>query len=196
MREASIAILICALCSTTLLLPAAAAAEPTFMPAERPDNWTCDASGQLVCAGANAGADVDCTIDREHVVACSYTYGQLMGGASPLGLPGEASFSWSVDVEICHKDSSTGITSCSVSSAGGDDTCTWPAAFECVLSLGPNDTTLDPIQLDTGDCYEVTVTPSATATAWTLQQDGSIAEAEHSATGSNADVECALNNGR
>lgn len=182
--------------TTTLLLPAAVASDPVLQPEEQPEDWTCDASGQLVCAGANAGANVDCTVSTEHVVSCEYTYGQIMGGASPLMLPGHVAFSWGVEITTCLTDGGGAPIDCETTTDGGEDTCTWPPVYTCVLSLGPNETPLDPVQLEEDQCYEVHVTPTATATAWTPAEDPALASAEHTATNTHGDVECRLNNGR
>lgn len=63
-----------------LALPGATASDPELMPDERPDDWTRDESGHLVCARANAGANVGCSVSGGHVATCEYTYGQIMGG--------------------------------------------------------------------------------------------------------------------
>lgn len=65
-----------------------------------------------------------------------------------------------------------------------------------MLSLGPNPTTLDPIELEESQCYEVTVTPTASAMAHTSTPEPALASVEHTATNTDADTACRLNQGR
>lgn len=173
---------------------------PSAAAAERPKNWTCDESGQLVCAGADAGGNVDCVLDRtgsdSAEAQCAWTYGQLMGGASPLGLPGEASFTWSATVTICLTHADLQPISCEPFSTSGQATCSWLVLQECIESQGPNPGESALWSISTGQCLLVEVVSSGTAQAWTLSQDEELAHAEHAATGTNAGSACLQNDGR
>lgn len=181
---------------TLTLLPTAVSGV-LIVPDERPNDWTCDASGLYVCAGANAGGDVDCGfVSPPNVAQCSWTFGQIMGGASPLGLPGEASFSWAHTLKVCLTDGALNPISCTESDGAGTDTCAWLPLAECVLSLGPNPGSSDTVALEVGQCLFVEVTASATAEAWTLTAGDPLATALHDATGSDAGTICKQNDGR
>ena len=163
--------------------------------AERPDDWTCDASG-MVCAGANAGASVDCSWIQAGEATCSWTYGQMMGGASPIGLPGEASFTYGATIEVCLTTAGGDPIDCVSETTTGQDGCMWLPATECVVSLGPNPGTSGTWSVATGECLETTVTVWAHAEATTVSGDLALAQAVHDAAGSNAESLCLQNNGR
>ncbi len=173
---------------------------PTVAAAERPKSWTCDDSGQLVCAGADAGAQISCdltrTSDSSADARCSWTYGQLMGGASPLGLPGEAVFAWSATIRVCHTTADLQPISCDSTTPAGDATCSWAPLQECIESQGPNPGQTDVTVIETGECLLVEIETSATAQAWTPTQGDELADAAHTGTGSNAGAACLQNNGR
>lgn len=186
-----------ALLALVLILAAIA---PSVAAVERPNNWSCDDSGQLVCAGAEAGPDISCEKtrlgDETAEATCSWTYGQLLAATSPLGLPGEAAFNWSATITTCLTDAGLSPTSCSSTSTAGDTTCSWGPLAECIESQGPNPGQTDTTVLETGQCLLVEIVASGTAQAWTPTQDDDLAYAELTATNAHTGAVCQQNNGR
>lgn len=173
---------------------------PTAAAAERPDTWRCDDTELLVCAGVDVGGAVSCELTRTSTETadanCAWTYGQLLGASSPLGLPGEAAFDWSATITTCLTDASLQPISCSAASTGAGATCVWAPTDECIESQGPNPGQTEVVGLQTGQCLSVEITTSGTAEAWTLDQDGELAYAEMTDTGSSSGATCLQNDGR
>lgn len=173
---------------------------PVTAAAEQPNAWSCDDTELLVCAGAEVGADVNCELTRTSTdtadADCSWTYGQILGANSPLGLPGEAAFDWSATITTCLTDASLQPTSCSATSTDGSTTCQWAPTEECTESQGPNPGQTGAVEIQTGQCLSVEITVSGTAEAWTLNQGNGLAYAQMTDTQAFSEATCLQNSGR
>jgi hypothetical protein len=157
---------------------------------EGPVDGDCDTTGLLVCAGANAGAVVECALVTPTSAACSWTHGDIWTAYSPTQLSG------SVDVE-----SEAIITTClgGICSApteeSASESCTWLPAMACdgdARSEGD----AGPVTLAMGQCYRVTVTRTISVAARTPAQLKTLATTSWSDEAEGAGEVCLVDDGR
>ena len=154
--------------------------------AEGPVDGTCDASGLLVCAGAN----VDCSFLGPQTVSCDWTYGHIWTAFSPIGLPGDATFVDAVTVEVCVPNAP-----CEASMINGAGGCSFAPGLSCDGDLLGGDST-GPVDLIDGECVSVTVTVSISVDARVVNDDLPLADVSFTANGGDAGTECFYDNGR
>lgn len=177
-----------------ILLTITLLAVPAMLPnvaAEDPHNRDCaGVVVALVCAGADAGANVDCTNLSQTEVTCDHTYGWNLAAYSPAQLPGSGDLAWDFTVETCI----SGV-GCSTTDSGSDQaSCTWVAADDTcrAQSLTSGDQSFT---LELGQCVTVTATVTVSAEAWS--PDRSSGFTAHAAQETvNSGAACALDNGR
>lgn len=172
-----------------LLVPTAGA---IFVPSgEVPGHGACDASGRLVCAGVDVGGTVTCATDAAGLAACTYRYGFLTIGYSPLGLPGSEQESERATLRTC--SSFHGCTDAPFPEVHA--ACAWIAASSCGRSLGSEPATTS-AQLALGDCLTVTVMMDADIGALVPDEAAPLATASYHNAGDAAGETCFVDNGR
>jgi hypothetical protein len=178
----------------TIILVLALLLAPLVLPvgsAEGPTDGRCDDTGRLVCAAANAGANVTCTLTPTHEASCDWTAGYLWEAYSPVGLPGDATMSTLFVWTTC-------ITGhgCHVIDDDGDATCSWVAILTCGGSVGPLSGSVGPSQLALGGCLTVTIVQSITVEASVVSGGPLLATAAWTDLGEAAGSVCAVDDGR
>ena len=177
-----IALVLAVLLTLPLALPAATA--------ERPTDGRCDSTGRLVCAAANVGSQVACTIASDHVASCTWTAGHLWEGFSPLGVPGEASMETRLVLTMCVDGGLCG--SSHIEEPGG---CAWIGPVTCGGSASYGDA-IPPTTLALGQCLRVTVAQTITVDARIMTGGPTLASATWTDASESAGAVCAVDDGR
>jgi hypothetical protein len=161
-----------------LLLPAARA--------ESPGHGACDATGALVCAGMDLGANVQCAIALDASAAsCSWTYGWLTQAYSPALLPGHESHVIDATVRVC-----SSVSGCADTPFPHAGACDFVGLVDCTDSQqGPAGGVTRPLAL--GECLTVTVTIAGSIDASVAQGIATIATTHFESTGNGS-----VDNGR
>ncbi len=160
--------------------------------AEGPLNGTCDDSGRLVCAGADVGANVNCSADLQGNAACSWTYGWITTAFSPLGLPGDESHTTITAIEICD-----GSGACSTEERIVESDCSWGPLMACDDSTGTGDAPEHySTTLAVGECVTVTVQVAVVIDASVVTGGPALAAVHFENDGGSAGTACLFNNGR
>lgn len=178
LRRAIILVLVLLVPST---FPAAAA--------EGPVDERCDGSGVLVCAGANAGAQVSCAMVGPTSAACSYTRGQIWNAYSPLQLGGEADVVESAVVSVCLAGA------CESTTYAEETACAWLPAAMCEGG-GMVSGSVGPFELGMGHCLVVSVAETLGVSARATAGPRVLAAAEWADTGDAAGAVCRVDDGR
>ena len=153
---------------------------------ESPTHGACDSTGLVVCAGADVGANVQCTASLAgDAGSCSWTYGFLTTEYSPLGLPGSGAEAYHATVRAC-----SSVHGCAQTPWSAEASCTFVGVTACT-----HDTAGAPgeqaFTLVLGECMTITVLLDAWVNATTPL--GSVAF--HNA-GEAAGAVCYVDNGR
>lgn len=163
------------------IVPPAAAEEPT--------EGTCDDTGVLVCAGADAGANVTCAIAGA-VASCSWTRGNVWTAYSPVGLSGSATVAGAGTLRVCID------TACSTAAldpyAGA---CDWIAILECDGDFR-DEGDVGPITLAMGQCLRVEVIETVHVDAWAPSFPTTLVEVAWDNHGEGAGAVCLVDDGR
>lgn len=127
--------------------------------AEGPSEMACDATEQLVCAGVEAGAGVQCSVGSTGVTQCNFAYGWLARAYSPIGLSGSETHAIHAVVETCWRNEP-----CVQTLREETRECAWIATMEC-NEVSPVTTGHRRSVLAPGECVTVTVTVDLTIQA-------------------------------
>lgn len=159
--EASMRTIIVIAAGLILMVASSPTSAAVFAPGgETPRGGTCDPSGLIVCAGADAGANADCEITPAGSISCWWSYGWLTAAWSRAGLPGSESHTANVLVTAC-----SSMTGCeTVDSHEATSSCAWDVGGACVDGPGFFPPGLSR-QLAMGECLTVTVDVHATIEA-------------------------------
>lgn len=176
---------------TFALLPVLAlAVVPSAAVAEGPTDGTCDESGLLVCAGANAGGFVDCFFESPTSIGCDWTRGFIWAAFSPAGLPGESEATATATLTECvDQDCTTSATTFVIAP------CAWLPAMECVDD-GGDAGTVPARELEMGQCLKVEVDVEIVVTARVVSSALTVSTVSFSNSGGDAGQECVLDDGR
>ena len=118
--------------------------------AESPTDGTCDGTGLLVCAGANAGGHVACDITAAGVATCAWTRGNIWTAFSQT-LPGSADVTSGGTVQVCVDQACTTTVS-----SYPAESCAWLPASTCD-GANTDAGTVGPVQLQLGQTLRVVV---------------------------------------
>ncbi|MHB8605624.1 MAG: hypothetical protein ACYDCK_10260 [Thermoplasmatota archaeon] len=157
---------------------------------EGPTQGACDATGYFVCAGADAGAQATCVLDSPTSAACSWSYGYIWSGSSPLALPGEAKATTTATWQICRNAACV-----SIPLEYGNATCAWNPFMPCVENSSQSGS-LAGYRLALGDCRTVTVTDTIAVHAAVPRATPALASADWSTGARGAGEVCLVDNGR
>ena len=160
--------------------------------AESPTHGACDATGRLVCAGADLGADVRCAVAIANParVSCAWTYGWLVEGSSPVHLPGRESHVVDATVRVC-----SSVSGCETTPFHHAGACSWIGLATCLDSQsGPAGSVARDLAL--GECLTVTVDLAASIEASVVDGVATLATAQYHATGQGAGAICLVDDGR
>lgn len=158
---------------------------------ETPQHGACDATGKLVCGGADVGATVTCNTDNTPHAACAWTFGWLTEGFSPAQLPGNETHVLDASVRIC-----SSVSGCEAPILFHLETaCAWGPALDCLDSRqGPAGSATRPLAL--GECVRIDVDVQATIDAAVVDGVAQLARAHFHNAGTAAGAACYVDNGR
>lgn len=159
--------------------------------AEAPTQGACDATGLLVCAGADLGANVRCASNLAgDVVTCSWTFGWFVEGFSPVDLPGRESHVVDATVSVC-----SSVSGCEATPFHHAGSCSWIVPDSCLDSqAGPGGNVTRTLAL--GECLTVRVALTASIDASVVDGVATLATAHFGNAGGGAGSGCFVDNGR
>lgn len=162
--------------------------------AEDPHNQDCEgvAAVRLLCAGADAGTNGDCTNTSPAEIDCWYTYGWNLNASSAAQLPGEGVLEWSFEVFYCIDHVDCGV----IEQGGGVLHCEW-----LVNELHPcHENHVDggdvDFVLELGECVVVTAHVTVFAQAWSVDREDPLFSASAQQESEQGGAACYLDDGR
>jgi hypothetical protein len=153
---------------------------------EGPTHGACDSTGLLVCAGADTGASVQCSIAFSGGDAgCQWSYGFLTTAYSPVGLPGSATEVYHATVRAC-----SSLHGCVDAPWSSGDACSFTGPVACTHGVS-GDPGQQAFTLALGECVTVTVLTEV----W-VNATATLASVAFHNAGSGAGAACYVDDGR